>query len=224
VKPLIVKIGGSLAETGRLRDALEIVGRARRPTIIVPGGGPFADAVRSAQADLGFSDAAAHSMALLAMHQMAHLIVGLQPGLVAVETLEGMRRACAEKRIPVWLPGKLSEADRRIPRDWSITSDGLAARLAERLGRAPVLLLKSRPVERSASAAALARAGVVDPVFAEIVARAGLAWAVLGPGEEDELITLLGAGSRRFPGARAKKKVKAKRRRPGASVLARHYV
>ena len=76
MKPLVVKIGGSLVETGRLREILAIVARAQRPTVIVPGGGPFADAVRNAQAEFGFSDEAAHRMAILAMHQTALLMHG----------------------------------------------------------------------------------------------------------------------------------------------------
>ncbi len=77
--PLVLKIGGSLAESGRLRAILRLVIRARRRVVIVPGGGPFADAVRSTQASLGFSDAAAHEMALLAMHQMAGVMIALEP-------------------------------------------------------------------------------------------------------------------------------------------------
>jgi aspartokinase-like uncharacterized kinase len=191
VTPLVVKIGGSLAESGRLGEALHLIGRAERPVVVVPGGGPFADAVRGAQEKLGFSDAAAHRMALLAMHQMALLMTALHPRLAAAETLSAMRAALREKRVPVWLPAKLVERDRDIPADWSITSDGLAAWLAERLGCAPLVLLKSCRVSPDVTAAALARDGVVDPVFAAIVARAGLDWRLIGPGEEGELAALL---------------------------------
>jgi DNA-binding LacI/PurR family transcriptional regulator len=50
--------------------------------------------------------------------------------------------------------------------DWSITSDGLAARLAERLRCSDVVLVKSRGVAEDASAFDLARDGVVDAIFA----------------------------------------------------------
>lgn len=193
MRALVVKIGGSLLETGRLAEILALVVRARRPTVVVPGGGPFADAVREAQALFGFSDKLAHRMALLAMHQTGLLMTGIEPRLVAAETIAAMRGAWKVGRVAVWLPARLCERDRKIPCDWSITSDGLAARLAERLGRAPVVLVKSRTVDRVASPADLARDGVVDPVFAEIQARAGLEWAVLGPGEERELAALLRA-------------------------------
>ena len=48
---LVVKLGGSLSETGELKRWLALITRARRPLIVVPGGGAFADAVRRAPAE-----------------------------------------------------------------------------------------------------------------------------------------------------------------------------
>ncbi len=204
--PIVVKLGGSLAESGRIASVLKIVSGARKPCVVVPGGGTFADAVRAAQAEFAFSDAVAHRMALLAMHQTGLMLAALQPRLRPVETLAAIRRALADGKIPVWLPLKLAEADRKIPVDWSITSDGLAARLAERLGRAPVVLVKSCHVGRATSLAALVRDGVADRTFATIVERARLPWWVLGAGGEGLLAEMLAAprdGGRRAPAARA---------------------
>lgn len=191
--PLVIKLGGSLAESGRLRMMLAHVRRARRAVVVVPGGGAFADAVRGAQDALGISDAVAHDMALLAMHQMAAVLCDLEPRLVAAETLESMAAAWRHGRVPVWLPAKLCLGDRLIPRDWSITSDGLAARLGERLSGAEVALVKSCVVKKGVSAPTLARRGIVDPVFPLIVARARLRWHVLGAGDEGRLAALLEA-------------------------------
>ena len=94
-------------------------------------------------------------MALLAMHQTGMMLCAMHARLQPVETLAGIRRAIAASRIPVWLPLKLADGDTAVTRDWKTTSDGLAARLAERLGGAPVVLVKSCRVPRSASAAAL---------------------------------------------------------------------
>jgi len=196
VTPVVLKLGGSLAESGRLRALLALVGRARRPVVVVPGGGAFADAVRETQAALGFSDETAHDMALLAMHQMADAMIALEPRLMGAETLIGIARAWHRRRIPVWLPASLCVGDRRIPRDWSITSDGLAARLAERLGDVELVLVKSRTVKRGASAKTLARQGIVDPVFPLIVERADLTWRVLGPGDERALSGMLDVAAR----------------------------
>lgn len=194
--PVVLKLGGSLAESGRLRALLALVARARRPVVVVPGGGAFADAVRATQETLGFSDEAAHDMALLAMHQMADAMIALEPRLMGAETLIGIARAWHRRRIPVWLPASLCAGDRLIPRDWSITSDGLAARLAERLGDVELVLVKSRTVRRTAAARTLARQGIVDPVFPVIVERADLAWRVLGPADDGTLCDLLDVAAR----------------------------
>lgn len=178
--PLVVKVGGSLAETGRLAPCLDHLVALRRPIVVVPGGGPFADAVRAAQKHEGFSDTEAHRRAILAMHEMAGVFMKLQPGLVRAETLADIRAAWQRGRTPVWLPWRMCASDGKIPQDWSITSDGLAARLAERLGRVPVILVKSVSVPRSSSARSLAAAGIIDPAFVTIVRRAGLAWRVTG--------------------------------------------
>jgi len=180
--PIVVKIGGSLVESGSAESILETLIAVGRPVVVVPGGGAFADAVRAAQKRLGFSDTAAHDMAILAMHQTAQVLCELQPRLRAAETLDEIATVVTEGRLPVWLPLRLSADDSTIPRDWSITSDGLAARLAERLGGARVVLVKSCDVPAGATASELAAQGIVDPVFAEIVARAGLDWRVLGRG------------------------------------------
>jgi hypothetical protein len=217
----VVKLGGSLAESMRLTRILDIVGQARTPVVVVPGGGAFADAVRRAQADFGFSDASAHRMALLAMHQSGLMMAALQPRLRPVETLAGLKRTAAGKRIPVWLPLKLVERDGRISSDWSTTSDGLAARLAERLGRVPVVLVKSCRIPKGASVTALAREGVVDPTFAAIVDRAHLPWHVLGAGDEEKLATLLKVTQPLKASGARKRARKAGRRTASPRAIAR---
>ena len=217
MKPVIVKLGGSLAETGRLKSVLSLICSADRPVVIVPGGGPYADAVRASQRELGFSDEAAHDMAILAMNQMGLAMVSLEPRrLVAAETLAAMRQAARERSIPVWLPAKLCAGDRAIPQDWSITSDGLAARLAERLGGAPVVLVKSVRVSKSATAEELGRKGIVDAAFAGIVRRGRLRWQIVGPGEEGVLTELIGIAEPKIHSANKPRAGRSTRRAPHA--------
>lgn len=181
--PLVIKIGGSLAKSGRLADILKTIEARRRPVVIVPGGGVFADAVRDAQQQMGFDDALAHRLALHAMQQMAEVFVALSEAVTMVETLDGIAAALQSGEVPVWLPLAMIENDASIPADWSMTSDGIAAWLAERLGGAAVVLLKSAPVARDAGLEALQNSGIVDPVFPSIVRRARLDWSVLGAGD-----------------------------------------
>ncbi|MGQ0672148.1 MAG: amino acid kinase family protein [Hyphomicrobium sp.] len=190
--PLVLKIGGSLAASSRLDLILRAVERASRPVVIVPGGGPFADAVRQSQAALGYDDRTAHRMALLAMHQMAEVLCGKFAALQRVHSNAEMRQAWQERWVPIWFPFTLMSNDHAVPLDWSVTSDGLAARLAEVLGDVPVVLVKSCAVPASADAAELARRGIVDLAFADIVARAELDWRVLGCDDDAELEHWLG--------------------------------
>jgi aspartokinase-like uncharacterized kinase len=189
--PVIVKLGGSLVASGHIAQFVNIVAGAVRPVIVVPGGGAFADAVRAVQMRLKFPDHTAHRMAIYAMHQTGLLLASQNPRLTAVETRAAMRCALQNAQIPVWLPLRMADRDAAIPADWSITSDGLAARLAELMRASAVMLVKSRRVSRDATAAILALADVIDPTFATIVQRSRLKWRIFGPGEEEALAAAL---------------------------------
>lgn len=190
-RPTVVKLGGSLASSGRLGTVLDIVLRATRPVVVVPGGGRFADAVRAEQARLGFSDEAAHKMALLAMHQTAFLLEGMNARVVSVERVAEMKAIWESGRLPAWLPYRLVAQTSSLPRDWSLTSDGLAAWLAERIGAVRVILCKACAIDPNASARALAECGIVDARFATIVERPDLPWNAFGPGDDALLAAAL---------------------------------
>lgn len=189
-RPLVVKLGGSLVESGRLKAILALVATARVPVVIVPGGGGFADAVRVLQSDMGFDDPTAHRLAILATEQTAHMLMALAPHLEAAATFEQLQLT-QDGKVPVWLPWRLAGQATDIPEDWSITSDGLALWLAGRIGAAGLVLVKSCAVSSQADAAALAVAGVIDPWFAANVARLGIPWCAVGPADDALLADLL---------------------------------
>jgi aspartokinase-like uncharacterized kinase len=73
----VVKLGGGvLAHAEHFDAVLTTIATASRERrlLVVPGGGPFADAVREVDRKLGLGDDAAHWMAVLAMDQYAHLV------------------------------------------------------------------------------------------------------------------------------------------------------
>ena len=83
--PVVVKLGGSLAFSQHLRAWISALAACPGRAVIVPGGGPFADAVRSAQTRMGYDDHAAHHMALLAMEQYGRALISLNGLLAAAD-------------------------------------------------------------------------------------------------------------------------------------------
>jgi aspartokinase-like uncharacterized kinase len=160
----VIKLGGSLAgdpSLARWLDALQECRTAR--FAVVPGGGPFADAVRAAQAASGFDDEAAHRMALLAMDQFGLLLAALRPHVLPCPRIEQFEATWLAGRLPVWLPAGVLDAEGGLARDWSVTSDTIAAWLARRIGAGGLILVKSCELPPGrCDAAALAAAGIVD--------------------------------------------------------------
>src|SRR6185369_14601723 len=97
--------------------------------VLVPGGGPFADAVRAAQPRMGFDDGAAHRMALLAMEQYGCALASGRKQFSLADSRAAIDRALELKQVPVWLPTRMALAA-DIPASWEVTSDSLAAWLA----------------------------------------------------------------------------------------------
>ena len=174
----VVKLGGSL-----LRDPLlpawlsRLAAQAAWQTVIVPGGGPFADAARAVQKEWRVNDVCAHNMAVLGMAQSAHLLHGLEPRLALADSDASLRACLDAGRAAIWLPLSLQRAAPDALTTWDVTSDSLAAWLALRLGARSVVLVKSCPVPPQATPDALATAGIVDrafPGYAAQCARAGI--------------------------------------------------
>lgn len=165
--PWVAKLGGSLADSPYLQawlDALAEHGAGR--VVVVPGGGPFADAVRSLQARRRFDDASAHAMAVLAMQQYGWMLRGLCPRLVLEADVDRLRERLAEGHCVVWLPELLQLDAAGVPASWDVTSDSLAAWLAGRIGAGDLLMVKSVAVAADASLDTLQAEGVIDPAFA----------------------------------------------------------
>jgi aspartokinase-like uncharacterized kinase len=181
----VVKVGGGLSAT---RGALEAVGRAlaeagrRHRLLVVPGGGPFADAVREFDRREGLSADAAHWMAILAMDQYAYVLVERIPGAVLVEDPGAIGGALPGPGVAVLAPSRWLRAADVLPHDWAATSDSAAAYVAGALDAERLVLIKPGTVGSAAD--------VVDPHFA-LVLPVGLPWSTLGWQEVGELGRLL---------------------------------
>src|SRR5499427_3441981 len=173
-RPTVIKLGGSFAFSACLRDWIAAIAGCAGRAVIVPGGGPFADAVRAAQAQMGFDDRAAHRMALLAMEQYGCAIQSRHEALSLADSFDSIGRGLADGQVPVWLPTQMALGAADIPPSWDVTSDSLAAWLAGKIGAARLLLVKHvEPARGTARATDLASGNIVDKAFGKFLAASG---------------------------------------------------
>jgi dihydroneopterin aldolase len=195
-RPLtVVKLGGSFAFSPHLKDWLDAIATCAGHVVLVPGGGPFADAVRAAQRDMGFDDRAAHRMALLAMEQYAGALANFCAQMLPADSTAAIRRALRERKVPVWCPARMVLAAEDVPWSWDATSDSLAAWLAGRLGAKRVLLVKQiRPAGASLNMQDFAAQELVDPLFSGFLAVAGAEASVAGAEDHAQAAAAIRSG------------------------------
>jgi 5-(aminomethyl)-3-furanmethanol phosphate kinase len=126
--PLIVKVGGSLFH--HVSDLVPVLKDSKRPLLLIPGGGPFADMVRRCEVD----DDTAHWMAVSAMEQFGWFIASHGIPVTTMIAIPGSAT--------VFLPYRYFTQNDVLPHTWDVTSDTIAAWVAGNL-HLDLLLLKS---------------------------------------------------------------------------------
>jgi aspartokinase-like uncharacterized kinase len=109
---------------------------------VVPGGGPFADAVRGLDARIGLSAGAAHWMAILGMDQYAHVLVDRIAQGVLVDEPGAIVDAAGDGKVAVLAPSRWMRSADVLPHTWEVTSDSIAAFVAGALGAVRLVLIK----------------------------------------------------------------------------------
>jgi aspartokinase-like uncharacterized kinase len=187
-RPIVVKLGGSVVRSPDLSAWLDAIAAVPGSVVVVPGGGALADEVRSCQQQLGFGNAPAHRMALLAMDQLAWAVAGMRPGLEVGTTEDVLREIGGRGHVAVWAPYALIAGRADMEESWRLTSDSLAVWLAGKLGARRCYLIKSIARRHTRyGAEGLAREGVVDEAFPAMLAETGVAAALLGCGDQRAL-------------------------------------
>lgn len=195
----IVKLGGSLARSDQRGAWLTTLAAWGGPLVLVPGGGPFADAVRKAQGEMGFDDAAAHRMALLAMEQFGVVLAAHAKAFALTASCAEMEGVLRDGGLPVWLPTSMVLGASDAPACWDATSDSLSAWLAAACAAPRLLIIKSRDCDGAWTTGDLAAHGIVDPLFPRFAARANAEIAVAGPSALPGALEILRGGG--LPGA-----------------------
>ena len=165
----IVKLGGSLEGlegSNGLRDWLQVlVEHGAGKSVIVPGGGRFVDHVREAQRVHALPDVTAHHMAILGMQQYGLLLCGLQPGLQPAQDIDELQGCLRQKQTPLWMPAFLSGSWTELPRDWTLSSDSLALRLAQEFPPPRIVLVKASLPPKTRTTRCEEHPGIVDQAF-----------------------------------------------------------
>ncbi len=187
----IVKLGGSLEamEAGALPSLLEVLVRAAdagHRVLALPGGGRFADTVRAACDEHDPGPDAAHWAAVLAMDQLAHLMVGWAPEAMLIWDIDAVDDVADARRLPILAPYAWLRADDPLPHSWDVTGDSIAARLAAELDAPRLVLVKpveatpAKPLSPVVPAEELVQHGIVDPYFPRALGYDRECWIVDG--------------------------------------------
>jgi aspartokinase-like uncharacterized kinase len=139
----VIKIGGSLAEDPAALRALcnrlgEIAKKYR--IAVVPGGGKFADVIREFDRRYTVSPDISHRMAVLGMDQFGLLLSQIIPNSCAVYLLNDAKQLSETRVVPIFLPSRLMFQEDPLEHSWDVTSDSIAAYIANRLHANKVIL------------------------------------------------------------------------------------
>jgi 5-(aminomethyl)-3-furanmethanol phosphate kinase len=162
---LVLKLGGSLLswpDWPWLLDRL-ITGVGDMPLVVVVGGGAVVDGLRQIDSAAPQPARLMHDLALDCMHTLAQL-VAKSTGLPLSANPTGSGAACVLD-VPTWVLTQPTAAN--LPTSWEVTSDSIAACVADTYGSA-LMLAKSAPPPATwcgTSLESLTTGGWVDPFF-----------------------------------------------------------
>jgi 5-(aminomethyl)-3-furanmethanol phosphate kinase len=170
---VVAKVGGSLFDLPDLRERLRSWASSQRePILFVPGGGDSADVIRRMDRLHGLGEEASHWLALRVLTVNAHLLATL----LGCQVIRDWCDAECERWSVLDPYAFCIEDDGEpgsLPHNWQVTSDSIAARVAE-VVRGRLVLLKSVDLPTALTVPAASKGGFVDESFAAVVARAGL--------------------------------------------------
>ena len=177
----VVKIGGSLFDYPDLAAAWnEWVSREpEMMTVIIAGGGPYADLVRQWDQRFSLSEETAHWMCVASMNVTAALLHQRLTGVHLLDDWQALREwgsSASQQRVTVFsVEAFLKNVEPNLPGDslpqtWAVSSDSIAARVSEVLAAKELVLGKSTSISSGSKWQELADEGFVDQYFPEIAA------------------------------------------------------
>jgi aspartokinase-like uncharacterized kinase len=182
----VVKVGGSLFDMPDLGTRLEAWLRALSlPVLLVTGGGAVADFVRKMDRLHGLGEEKSHWLALRSLGFMSRTLMELAPASLPLFLIDGEQPEFPpESRagfplLDLHTFARQDETRRgRLPHCWEVSSDSLAARVAQHFGASELILLKSVTIPPEMDWPEARRRGFVDAYFPTMVGRGIRARAV----------------------------------------------
>jgi len=190
----VIKIGGSLYTSDCLKQWLELIASySKKNILIVPGGGPFADQVRSADREYNLDPKHAHSMAVLAMQQYGMLMASLCPKLKLACKPEEILQLWENDNAVIWEPMEMVQSSCTLDASWQHTSDSIAAWLASNLNIDNLLLIKSsKQVIGESNFNELAEKGCIDANLPDLILENNLKLHLLHKSQLHQIEKMLG--------------------------------
>jgi len=142
----VFKIGGKILENNKnleftisqLKKLYE--DNTLQKIIIIPGGGSYANFIRSLDKKLVLGDDLAHWMAIFSMDYNGKDLNRLFPGLECINDFKNIQSA---KRIfCIFLPYNYLKKKDELPHSWEVTSDSIAIYIANKLNLNECYLIK----------------------------------------------------------------------------------
>jgi len=170
--PTVCKLGGSLLDWSGLPGALAWLAQhwQGRPLVLVVGGGKTADLVRSWDRLYGLGEERAHWLALESLALNESLVSELWPGLRPVRSRSQVE-AALRAGVPALVCSRCfvrwgeTQPVPPLPHTWQVTTDSIAAWVAQILNAGELVLAKSVDLPPGCSVAEAATEGLVDDYF-----------------------------------------------------------
>ncbi|NVM34109.1 MAG: hypothetical protein HWN81_00840 [Candidatus Lokiarchaeota archaeon] len=142
----IFKIGGKILEDFENLNStisqLKQISKEKliQKTILIPGGGSFANFIRKVYSELKFTEEIAHFMGIISMNYNGLELSKKYPDLQIIESFDKLKEI--GNAICIFLPYEYLKEKDKLPHSWDVTSDSITLFLAKELGLSECFLIK----------------------------------------------------------------------------------
>jgi aspartokinase-like uncharacterized kinase len=150
---ILVKLGGSILENPQNLDStlnqfknLVFSKDKINRVIILPGGGSYANFIRTIDSKLSIGGDLSHWMAILAMEKNAKELYKRNKGLKLCDNFEKLKIYLdkkEERKMLIFAPFDFLHQDDTLPHSWEVTSDSIALYIARKLNLNRCFLIKN---------------------------------------------------------------------------------